>query len=52
MKVLSRYVTSGAVRIHVEVEVDPAGGASPAVIDEARIALRELGLPEDVKPRP
>ena len=48
-KVLSKFASSGALTIHVSVDVRPKDGVSKAKIDEVKVALRELGLPEDVK---
>lgn len=48
-KVLSKFASSGALTIHVSVDVRPKDGVSKAKIDEVKVALRELGLSEDVK---
>jgi len=48
-KVLSRFVTGSGLKLTVRVEVAPDGGISKQKVDEARSALRELGLSDDVK---
>lgn len=48
-KVLSRFVTGSGLKLTVRVEVAPQGGVSKQKVDEARSALRELGLSDDVK---
>jgi hypothetical protein len=49
-KVLSKYASGKGLKLTVSVEVEPEGGASAQKIDETRLALRELGLNDDVKP--
>jgi hypothetical protein len=49
MKVLSKFASPGALTIHVSVDVRPKDGVSKAKIDEVKVALRELGLDENVK---
>ncbi len=49
MKVLSKFASPGALTIHVSVDVRAKDGLSKSKIDEVKVALRELGLPEDVK---
>lgn len=48
-KVLSRFVTTGNLKLTVSVDVDPAGGISAAQIEEVRFALRELGTSDDIR---
>jgi hypothetical protein len=48
-KVLSRFVTGSGLKLTVRVDVAPEGGVSKQKVDEARSALRELGLSDDVK---
>ena len=48
-KVLSRFVTGSGLKLTVRVEVSPEGGVSKQKVDEAKNALRELGLSDDVK---
>ncbi len=48
-RVLSRFVTGSGLKLTVRVEVTPEGGVSKQKVDEARSALRELGLSDDVK---
>ena len=50
MKVLSKFAASKGLKLTVNVEVEPEGGVSAQKIDEIRLALRELGLNDDVKP--
>jgi hypothetical protein len=48
-KVLSKHVGSGALKLTVSVEVNPEGGLSEQRVQEAKAALRELGLADDVQ---
>ena len=45
-KVLSRFATAGGLKLTVTVDVAPPGGTTVARLEETRVALRELGLPE------
>jgi hypothetical protein len=47
-KVLSRFATAGGLKLTVTVDVDPPGGTTMSKAEETKVALRELGLPEDV----
>jgi Protein of unknown function (DUF499) len=47
-KVLSRFATSGGLKLTVTVDVAPAGGTTVSKAEETKVALRELGLPENV----
>jgi len=47
-KVLSRFVTSGGLKLKVEIEVSSQDGISQQKVEQTKIALRELGLNEDV----
>ncbi len=47
-KVLSRFATAGGLKLTVTVDVDPPGGTAMSKVGETKVALRELGLPEDV----
>lgn len=47
-KVLSRFVTGGGLKLKVEIEVTSAEGISQQKIEQTKVALRELGLNEDV----
>jgi len=49
LKVLSRFANSGGLKLRVDIEVRPEGGVSKQAIQEAQVALRELGLDEDVE---
>ena len=48
-RVLSRHVTSGGLKLTVNVEVNPDGGVSEQQLQEARAALRELGLSDEIE---
>jgi hypothetical protein len=52
MKVLSKFASPGALTIHVSVDVRPQGGVPKTKIDEIKVALRELGLDENVRIEP
>jgi hypothetical protein len=47
-KVLSKFATQSGLKIGLNVEIAPEGGVSKQKIDEIKVALRELGLPDDV----
>lgn len=47
-KVLSRFVTGGGLKLKVEIEVKSEEGISQQKVEQAKVALRELGLNEDV----
>ena len=47
-KVLANFVTGGGVKISLTVNVEPPAGLSPAALDSVRVALRELGVSEEV----
>ncbi len=48
-KVLTRFITDGGVKLTLQMEISPEKGISRQKIDEARIALRELGLNDDLQ---
>jgi len=48
MKVISRLIRGGGVKLTVAVDVQPEGGLSQQSCDDTRLALRELGLVGDV----
>lgn len=48
-KVLSKHVTSGALKITLNVEINQTEGISKQKIDEMKTALRELGMEDDIK---
>ena len=48
-KVLSRFATGDGMKLTVTVDVTPTGGVPKSKVDETRVALRELGLPETVR---
>jgi hypothetical protein len=47
-KVLSKFATQAGLRIGLRVEIAPANGISSQRLDEIKVALRELALPDDV----
>jgi hypothetical protein len=47
-KVLSKFATQAGLRIGLNIEIAPQGGVSPQKVDEIKIALRELGLPDSI----
>ena len=47
-KVLSKFATQSGLKIRLNVEIAPEGGVSDQKVDEIKVALRELGLPDDV----
>jgi len=47
-KVLSRFARETGLRLTVSVEVSPDGGVSQQSMEETKVALRELGLKDDV----
>jgi hypothetical protein len=48
-KVLSRFVSGSGLKLTVRVEVAPDGGVSKQKVDEAKSALRELGLSDSIQ---
>ncbi|MBI4833117.1 MAG: AAA family ATPase, partial [Candidatus Lindowbacteria bacterium] len=48
-KVLARFARDRGLKLNVTVEVAPEGGLSKQSIEETKVALRELGLNDDVK---
>jgi hypothetical protein len=48
-KVLSRHVLDGGLKVRIAIAVNPTNGITQARIDETRVALRELGLSEDIR---
>lgn len=48
-KVLTRFVRGAGVKLTVTVEATPEGGVSEQATEETKLALRELGLKDDVK---
>ena len=49
-KVLSRFATSPGLKMEVTFRVAPGEAVTEAKIEEAKVALRELGLSEDSRP--
>ncbi len=48
-KLMSPYVLEGGVTVRMSVEITPTGGVSPQRVEEAKAALRELGLEGDLE---
>jgi hypothetical protein len=48
-KVLSKFATQNGLKIALSVEIAPAGGVSVQRVDEIKVALRELGVLDDVE---
>jgi hypothetical protein len=48
-KVLSKFAGGKGLKITINVEVSPEGGVSKQKIEETKVALRELGLNDDLK---
>ena len=48
-KVLSKFASGKGLKITLKVEISPEGGISTQQIEETKIALRELGLDDDIK---
>jgi hypothetical protein len=48
-KVLARFATQPGLKIGLNVEIAPKGGVSHQNLDEIKVALRELGLPDDTQ---
>lgn len=49
MKVLTRFATDPSLRIRVRFEVAPDAGVAPNQVEEIKLALRELGLLEQLE---
>ena len=50
-KILARFVTDQGLTLTLTVDVQPMDGVSKAKIEETKVALRELGLAEDIEER-
>ena len=48
-KVLARFAAAKGLTLSLTVDVQPEGGVSKAKITEMKVALRELGMSEDVR---
>jgi len=51
-KVLAKYATTGGLKLTICFEVSPENGLLPQRLEEARAALHELGLNDDVRSLP
>jgi hypothetical protein len=48
-KVLSKFATGKGLKLRVSIEVQPDEGLSSHKVDDMKLALRELGLPDDIE---
>ena len=48
-KVLAKFAAGKGLKLTVKVEAAPDGGVSTQKVEETKVALRELGLSDDVK---
>jgi Protein of unknown function (DUF499) len=48
-KVLSKFILEKGLKLTLHMEIAPDGGISKQKVDETRVALRELGLSDDVE---
>ena len=48
-KVLARFATSQWLRLTLTVDIQPEGGVSKAKIEQTKVALRELGMAEEIE---
>lgn len=48
-RVLSKFAVGKGLKLTINVEVAPDGGLTQQKVEETKLALRELGLSEDVK---
>ena len=49
MKVLTKLVSGGEVKLNVSIEAKPKDGVTDQQVEEIKAALRGLGLDDDVK---
>jgi hypothetical protein len=49
LHLLSRFATGDRMKLTVTVDVMPKAGVAKSKVDETKVALRELGLPETVR---
>ena len=47
-KVLSKFAAQSGLKIGLNIEIAPEGGVSNQKVDEIKVALRELGLQDEV----
>jgi len=48
-KILARFAMAKGLKLNLTVEVQPEEGVSKASIEETKVALRELGMTEDIE---
>jgi hypothetical protein len=49
MKVLTKLVSSGELRLRVSIEATPKGGVSDQQVEETKATLRGPGLDDNVR---
>ncbi len=47
--VLSKFSTGQNLKLTLTVEVAPPGGVTPQTVEDTKVALRELGLSDNVE---
>ena len=47
-KVLSKFATQNGLKIELNVQIAPDGGVSNQKVDDIKVALRELGLSDEL----
>ena len=48
LKALSRFATGNGLKLTLQMDLSPEGGVSRQKLEETKIALRELGLSEEI----
>lgn len=48
-KVLSRFVTGSGLKLKVEIEIKPEEGIPQQKVEQTKVALKELGLDEEIE---
>ena len=49
MKVLTKLVSRGDVKLRVDIEAMPKDGVTDQQVEDTKAALKELGLDDDVR---
>lgn len=47
-RILTSFAKGGGISLRVTVEIEPPDGLTDRQIEETRVALRDLGLPDDM----
>jgi len=47
-KVLTKFVKTGSLKLNVSIEATPKDGVADHQVEETKVALRELGLNDNV----